>query len=235
MNQAQDIIDMTPTWTMIGNDCPINLKSIQDIIEKGLDSVKHHETLWHMKRIWTLSQCVALLLKEEMWLTDEYIEYIWLVAPLHDIWKIWIPLEILDKAGPLTDEEYTVMKEHPILGWQILEYIRNIVWRGPILAMAQDIALYHHERYDWNWYPYGLKWNNIPLAARIASICDVIDVLKSTRVYKPEAFSDEKVYEIIKEWIWTYFDPEITKIVLENLPAILQIRRDFYKSSEEHL
>ena len=122
------------------------------------------------------------------------------------------------------DEEYKIIQTHAEIWWQVIESIRNIIGRGPILAMAQNIALYHHEKYDGTGYPYGLKWKAIPLAARIVGIIDVIDVLKSKRVYKTECMSNDQVKNILIECSWNHFDPEIVDIILEHLEQILKLR-----------
>lgn len=207
----------------------IEKKSIIEILENAIDTVhyKDEETNGHMNRLGILSEFLWNIIIQQEWiqtLDERYIEYLWMTAPLHDIWKLWIPYHILTKPWKLTAEEYDVIKTHPIIGWEIIEDIRRIIWRWPILEMAQDISLYHHEKYDGSWYPYWLQWKQIPLAARIVAIIDVLDVLKSRRIYKENSFDDEMVYKIINEWRWTHFDPDITDIVLENLDLILKKR-----------
>lgn len=224
---TQSIMDSSNKLKYTKEKFEIDKESITNIIKESLSSVEHNETYSHMIRIWLISSFIAKLLSEKFSLSENYIEYLWLTAPLHDFWKIWIPPSILEKPGKLTKEEYAIMQKHPLIGWHILEYIRNIIGKGPILEIAQEIALCHHEKYDWTWYPYWLNWEGIPLSARIVGIADVIDVLKSTRVYKPTAFSDEKVAEIIREWRWKHFDPFIADIVLENLKEILQLIKNY--------
>jgi putative two-component system response regulator len=199
------------------------------ILENTVNTVKykHEETNGHMTRIWILSKFIWQLVSESEWtdvLEKHFIEYLWFTAPLHDIWKLWIPLDVLQKPWKLNAEEYKIIQTHAEIWWQVIESIRNIIGRGPILAMAQNIALYHHEKYDGTGYPYGLKWKAIPLAARIVWIIDVIDVLKSKRVYKTECMSDQQVKNILIECSWNHFDPEIINIILEHLEQILRLR-----------
>lgn len=135
---------------------------------------------------------------------DEYfIQRIGKVAAMHDIGKIGIPDYILTKPGKLDDEEFTIMKEHTINGAFILSELAG--------KMARDIALFHHEKWDGSGYPYGLKENQIPLAARIVSLVDVYDALRMKRCYKP-SFSQEKSYEIIVSNSGSHFDPALVEV-----------------------
>lgn len=127
-------------------------------------------------------------------------------ALLHDIGKIGIPEAILRKTSPLTEVEYEVVKEHPVLGFQITN-------RCDFLKKASWVVLYHHERYDGKGYPYGLKADGIPLEARIFSIADTLDAITSDRTYrKGKSFRDAR-NEIIKD-SGTQFDPDIVEAFL---------------------
>ncbi len=152
-------------------------------------------------------------------LTPRYIEYVVKSAPLHDTGKIMIPDSILNKPGKLTPEEYEIMKTHAALGKQIIEKAIKTVEGESYLADARDMAAYHHERWDGNGYPEGLKEEEIPLSARIMSVADVFDALASKRIYKP-AFSKEKALEIIAEGKGTQFDPKCVEVFLESVPEI---------------
>jgi len=124
-------------------------------------------------------------------------------ALLHDIGKMGVPDGILLKPGPLTDEEWLVMKKHPILAYQMLSPIRY-------LNAALDIPYCHHEWWDGTGYPRGLKGELIPLAARIFSVVDVWDALISDRPYR-KAWSKEKTLEHIQAEAGTHFDPQVVK------------------------
>ena len=127
-------------------------------------------------------------------------------AYLHDIGKIGIPLNIIDKPGKLTDEEYEKIKEHPLIGAKIIE---------PIEAYEDviPIILYHHERYDGKGYPHGLSGENISISARILALADVYDALVSSRPYR-EGWVKEKVIDLIKKESGTHFDPKVVDAFL---------------------
>jgi PAS domain S-box-containing protein len=130
---------------------------------------------------------------------------------LHDIGKVGIPDAILNKPGPLTDEEWVIMKKHPVYAYQMLYPISY-------LRPALDIPYCHHEKWDGTGYPRGLKGKEIPLTARIFAIVDVFDALTSNRPYR-KAWSIEKTVEYIRENSGTHFDPEIVEKCLAILTS----------------
>ncbi|WP_129409170.1 HD domain-containing phosphohydrolase [Marinitoga lauensis] len=139
----------------------------------------------HIYRVGELASFVA----KKLGLSDEKILEIREFAPLHDIGKIFIPLEILNKKTRLTDEEFEIMKKHTI-------YAKRLLGNDPYFETALKIALYHHEKYNGGGYPFNLKGDEIPIEAQIVSIVDVYDALRSKRPYK-DAFSHEKTLKII--------------------------------------
>jgi PAS domain S-box-containing protein/putative nucleotidyltransferase with HDIG domain len=130
-------------------------------------------------------------------------------ALLHDIGKMGVPDEILHKPGPLKDEEWLVMKKHPIFAHEMLAPIRY-------LRLALDIPYCHHEKWDGSGYPRGLKDTQIPLVARIFAVVDVWDALNSDRPYRP-AWTEEKVREYISSSAGTHFDPQVVEIFIQLL------------------
>ncbi|WP_051197942.1 MULTISPECIES: HD-GYP domain-containing protein [unclassified Butyrivibrio] len=130
---------------------------------------------------------------------------------MHDIGKIGIPNEIISKAECLMDEEYTLMKKHPMFGAKILQDITEI----PGLAVG---ARWHHERYDGNGYPDGLKGEAIPEEARIIAIADAYDAMSSERCYQG-VMKQKKVRSEIEKGRGTQFDPEIANIFLSIIDA----------------
>ena len=131
---------------------------------------------------------------------------------LHDIGKIIIPSEILNKEGKLTDEEYEIMKSHPEIGFRILKSARN-------MADMAEIVLYHHERWDGYGYPAGIKGNEIPYQARIITIADAFDAMTSNRTYKNKITYKEAIEEL-KRCAGTQFDPKLVKIFVDNFDSI---------------
>lgn len=147
-------------------------------------------------------------------LTSDYYRNVVLAAPLHDIGKIKIPDQILNKPGRLTEEEFDIMKQHCVYGAAFIQRTMKDVEEEEYYDIAYNIAKYHHERYDGKGYPEGLAGEAIPLEARIMALADVYDALVSKRVYK-KVFSKEKARSIIREGCGTQFDPHLTPLFLK--------------------
>jgi putative two-component system response regulator len=141
-------------------------------------------------------------------MTDEFVTAAIRSAPLHDIGKIAITDEVLRKASKLDSREFEYMKSHAVIGGATFHKIRNEIHDNYFIKIAEEMAMYHHERWDGAGYPIGLKGEDIPLSARIMSIVDVYDALTSKRPYK-EPFTHEKAMTIIAEGRGKLFDPEL--------------------------
>ena len=153
------------------------------------------------------------------------INLICIASALHDVGKIAIPGEILNKPGRFTEEEFAVMKEHTTIGSNMME-AEPIHGSEPLIKVARDICRWHHERWDGRGYPDGLKGDDIPISAQIVALADVYDALTSPRVYKP-AFPHEKAVEMILGNQCGTFNPllmEILQEVAPELPEQLQAR-----------
>jgi HD-GYP domain-containing protein (c-di-GMP phosphodiesterase class II) len=174
---------------------------------------KDHDTRAHL---WRMSQYSAIVARE-MGFDAEWSENLRLAAPMHDIGKIGVPDAILNKPGKLTPEEWEEMKKHPIYGAEILKDTDN-----ELMQMSATIALCHHEKWDGSGYPRGLKGEEIPIEARIATIADVFDALTSKRIYKP-SFSLQETLEIINRDSGKHFDPKVVDNFLKSLPKIVTI------------
>jgi putative two-component system response regulator len=147
-------------------------------------------------------------------LTPQYIEQLAKSAPLHDVGKIAIPDGILLKPGKHTPEEMVIMRTHAQRGYDMLKQAGNHIGeRGEFLAIAMEIAGGHHEKWDGNGYPKGLKGNEIPISARLMALADVYDALLDTRPYK-KPMSMEQTISIILEGKGTHFDPEVVDAFL---------------------
>ncbi len=148
---------------------------------------------------------------------DATIEAIFKTAPLHDVGKVGIPDGILLKPGKLNAEEWDIMRTHATLGGDALKQARESVkGKGAsFLKYAEEIAYYHHEKWDGSGYPLGLSGNDIPISARLMAIADVYDALLSKRCYK-EAFSHEKALLIMEEGKGLHFDPVMLDVFLAN-------------------
>lgn len=159
-------------------------------------------------------------------ITPKFISDVVRSAPLHDIGKINIPDEVLNKPGKLTDEEFEIMKGHAAAGKRIMENAISTVEGDNYLKEARNMAGYHHERWDGKGYPEGIHGEVIPLSARIMAVADVFDALTSPRVYKP-AFSLEKSLSILEEGKGTQFDPKCVEVFMDALPEVKVILRKY--------
>lgn len=180
------------------------------------------ETGAHIQRT---SRLVEVLLRRLMQrpdapesLTPGDIEWIILSTPLHDVGKVAIPDNILHKPGRLTPEEFEIMKQHTSLGYEILEEagheLDRELGKRCFLHYAREIALNHHERWDGSGYPAGLRGEEIPLCARVVSVVDVYDALRSQRVYK-DAYPHDVAVERIRAGRGTAFDPLVVDAFLD--------------------
>lgn len=186
-----------------------NLEAIY-ILAQAAEYRDQEDTAMHLKRI---GDYVTILAKT-LGLPDPDVENLRFASPLHDIGKIAIPDAILRKPGRFTPEEYDEMKKHTIFGYEILKDAES-----PMLQLARDIALTHHERYDGTGYPKKIKGKDIPLASRIVSLADVFDALSTERIYKPP-WPLEKVVEYVESQSGKHFDPEIVEAFKIALPKI---------------
>ena len=149
------------------------------------------------------------------------LQLLFQTAALHDVGKIGVPDHILLKPGPLTDEEWVVMRQHPQIGADIIGKHDN-----ELLVAARTIALSHHERWDGSGYPLGLKGEQIPLFGRIVAIADVFDALMSKRPYK-DAFPAVKALEIMEAGRGSHFDPVLLEAFFAQQHEILQIMAQY--------
>jgi len=172
--------------------------------------LKDNETGKHVIRMSHYSQVIGKAAE----LSPAEVELILQASPMHDVGKIGVPDEVLNKTGKLTDDDWVKIRRHPELGAEILGHHDS-----PLLQAACEIALTHHEKWNGTGYPRGLSTYQIPLFGRITAIADVFDALTSKRPYK-EAFPFEDAVQIITDGSGQHFDPNLVDCFLSVLPEI---------------
>ena len=178
---------------------------------------KSGQTGQHIKRVSEYSKVLA----RQLGLSQDKVEEIRIASTMHDVGKLLIPSEILEKPGKLTDEEYTTIKTHTTLGGQLLKNVE-----GEEMQLSRTIALQHHERYDGKGYPEGLSGNNISLEGRIVAVADVYDALTSKRSYK-DAWKEDDAFQEILKCRGTQFDPDVVDAFTKAHDRILEVREKF--------
>lgn len=168
----------------------------------------------------------SMILARKLDLDKSFLEDIEIAGLLHDIGKIVMPQNILCKNGKLTDEEFTIMKSHPVIGEKIVINIKK-------LQAISNWVKAHHEKWDGKGYPDGLRGNDIPLAGRIIALADTYDAMTSTRTYR-KALSHEIAMEEIKRCIGTQFDPTLGEIFLSLSDEIDAARKNPEESYKQY-
>ena len=178
---------------------------------------RSQETGLHVKRVAEYSRLLAL----KAGLPNEEAKLLMLASPMHDIGKIAIPDSILNKPEKFTSEEFDKMKEHTIIGLNILKDSDRETFKA-----ASIIAHEHHEKWDGTGYPRGLKGSDIHIYGRITAICDVFDALAHDRVYK-KAWELDKILKLLKDEKGKHFDPTLINIFFDNLDEFLAIKNSY--------
>jgi putative two-component system response regulator len=188
------------------------------------DTGAHLERVRNYSRV--LAHHLAMQPKFRDEVNSEFVRLIYLTSPLHDIGKVAVPDGVLLKRGKLSPEEFEIMKSHATHGAETLAAALEHYPNARYLHMARDIAAAHHERYDGNGYPAGLKGDAIPLAARIVAVADVYDALTSKRIYK-EAYDHQRARHILLDGSGSHFDPDVVDAFLASESLFLEIQGRF--------
>ncbi|MBF0219943.1 MAG: response regulator [Gammaproteobacteria bacterium] len=202
----------------------------QELIESRLRSLqmlgkaaeyRDNETGLHVIRMSHYAEIIARGFGWNQYASEQLLH----VAPMHDIGKIGTPDHILRKPGKLNAQEWQEMKQHPVLGSEIIGCSTK---QSTLFAMARAIALTHHERWDGQGYPHNLKGEDIPIEGRMVAIADVFDALTTKRPYK-EAWSFDKSVGYISEQSGTQFDPALVPVFLNQLDAVKQVMQQYHE------
>ena len=202
--------------TLLNNEIEETQKEIIYTIGE-IGETRSQETGYHVKRVALYSELLGKLYG----LADTEVKDIKSASPMHDIGKIAIADNILNKPGKLTSEEFEIMKTHAELGYKMLKHSKR-----KVLRLSARIAYEHHEKYDGTGYPRGISGEEISIYARITAIADVFDALGSDRVYK-KAWELDKILDFFKEQRSKHFDPELVDLFFENLDKFLEIRNQY--------
>ncbi len=202
MASTLDTAEITKPETAQKTDSNKAVESIVYALAATVDT-RDHYTYGHSKAVSRYSVELA----EEIGYSKEEVQKIRSAGLLHDIGKLNLPDSILTKRDPLTDAEWDMIRHHPELGARIIKYIVGL--RG-----CMDAVLYHHERYDGNGYPRGLKGEEIPKDARIMAIADSYDAMISERGYKKRKLTEEEAMRELEACSGTQFDPELAAIFI---------------------
>lgn len=240
LKQARDRLAGQNAWleTEVARRMEEN-EAIQEVSVRALAHLaetRDPETGNHILRtqnyVHELAQCLKTHPRFADALNERYIQLLTRSAPLHDIGKVGIPDAILRKPEPLSPEEWTIMQTHAKLGSDAIEMAERDASRPvAFLALAKEIARWHHEKWDGTGYPDGLAGEAIPLSARVMALADVFDALISPRVYKtPMSFDD--AHDIIAAGRGRHFDPYIVDVFLAGYGRFEEIARrysDFHR------
>ena len=201
----------------------MHIKQIQEMMVLGMAAMVESRDLstgGHIKRTSMVVRIFAeRLSKEQDGLSNSFLDMVVRAASMHDLGKIAVNDRILRKQGRFTPEEYAEMKKHSAEGAKIVKQILEDIEESDFVKVAENVAHYHHEKWDGSGYPDGLLGEEIPIEARIMALADVFDALVSMRCYK-EAYTYDKAFSIIEESIGTHFDPKLGKMFLKCRPEL---------------
>lgn len=195
---------------------------------RDISSNRDMETGAHLDRMSHYARLIAKELAEKYGFDDEFIEHIFLFAPLHDIGKIGVPDTILRKPARLTEEEFELMKSHTMKGRQMIDTMLKDFGLDSFqhVDVMRNIAEYHHEMIDGLGYPRGMKGEEIPIEARIIAVADIFDALTSHRAYKT-AWTNEEAFAMLRHLAGGQLDPECVAALVKNPGRVEEIQKRF--------
>lgn len=197
---------------------------------------RDNSTGGHIRRTSAYVELILRGLKEKgiytEYIDEDFIENMVKAAPLHDIGKIATPDAILQKPGKLTNEEFAIMKEHAKMGREMISQLLSSSENEEYRKIAENVAGFHHEKWNGKGYPLGLADYQIPLSARIMAVADVFDAVSQNRCYRI-AMPLEKCFQIIEEGRGVEFDPEIVDVFMAIKEEVIRVHEKFNEEDEE--
>lgn len=221
LNQANKLKEQSARMQTINHD-------LVELLVAAIES-RDLESGQHIKRIRFFTKALidsVMSLYPEYGITKEQAEYIYYASSVHDIGKIAIPDAIMLKPGRLTPDEFEIMKTHTTRGFTLLNMLDDISDQNEYFKYCQEICHYHHERWDGNGYPEGLKGDETPISAQIVAVCDCYDALTSNRPYKP-ALNHQDAVDLIMNGGCGVFSPKILKSFSASLEEFARIEKEF--------
>lgn len=220
---------------LVGLLCVTEFNSIRTLqaavkTAREISRYRDEETGGHLVRMANFARFITLELAPRHGLSDEFIEFLYHFAPLHDIGKIAVPDNILLKEGPLESDERKLMQLHVPKGVEIIEKLIGSFHMEslPKIEMLKNIVLCHHENMDGSGYPQGLSGDEIPLEARIVSVADVFDALTSARPYK-KAWTNDEAIAFLQERSGSVFDGECVEALVSQREWVEEIQKKFHE------
>jgi putative two-component system response regulator len=211
-NDDLEVLVMEKTRTIVELQNAV-LETVAELVE-----ARDEVTGGHIERTQSYLKILLDGLKEtgiyKREIRDWDVDMIIMSAQLHDVGKISVSEDILNKPGRLTQEEFEIIKRHTVIGGKIIEHIQARTSDNQFLSFTKSMAISHHEKWDGTGYPYGLKGDEIPLEGRLMSVVDVYDALVSERPYK-KSFTHEEAVKIITDGSGTQFEPALVDLFLK--------------------
>jgi HD-GYP domain-containing protein (c-di-GMP phosphodiesterase class II) len=210
------------------------LRTLACVVKAARDLTHHRdmETGAHLDRMAYYARLIARALAQRHSLSDEFVEKIFLFAPLHDVGKIGLPDSMLRKPGSLSPEEFDLVKSHTLRGREIVDTLVADFGLADLedIDVLRNIATYHHEAINGTGYPMGLTDGQIPLEARMIAVADVFDALTSRRSYKA-AWSNDEAFALLRQLAGIKLDRHCVEALLSQRQAIEEIQKKFREDS----
>lgn len=208
------------------------------LVARKMSHSHNEETGAHLDRMARYARLIARAIVssgEQPGIDDEFVEFVFLYAPLHDVGKIAVPDRVLLKPGRLSADEFEVMKTHVTAGMEIIESIASSfrISEGQHVGLLRNIVRYHHETMDGSGYPHGCRGDDIPLEARIVAVADVFDALTTERCYKT-AWTNDAAYRLLRDRAGRSFDPLCVEALVGNADRVPAIQAQFRSEGGFH-